>query len=380
MRSTILLADDDPITQTLLKNILEDWGFEVFCASSGQEALDYVCRRMFSLFMLDVYMDDMSGLDVLQEIRLTPRLATRPVLMISSEEHPASIEVALQFGANDYLIKPIQEKWLRAKINRSLADDSPPPPPRLSAGDHLGRYEVVEPLNRSGAYLARDPGLRRPVELRLGSSEEALVLARITHPNVLRVYDVGNQPEDFFVCEWLEGKPLTQCKPENFGEAVDWTLQLLDALEAVHQQGVVHANLSPDHVMLTSTGSIRLLGFDRAVCPDGPGDGIASKETEAFAAPEQVDPVFGTIDTRTDVFSAAGILHYLLTGSVPFPPELPFQQLLTLAFIPSDPMASRNPDVPPELEEVCRKGLEKDQQRRFQTVAEFRSRLVAASF
>jgi len=358
MRTTILVADDDPITQSVLSGYLEDLGFEVTCAPSGQAALELICRRSFSAFLLDLYMDDMSGLDVLHEIRQTPRLADRPVLMISAEKHPASMEVALQFGANDYLTKPIVPHWLRAKLSRHL--------PRAGEGGELtpemrlGRYEIRGSLGRS-FYLAEDPRLRRKVALKLAAEAEAIAMARVSHPAVLVVHALGSEPAPYIVCEYCQGEPL---RPGLTESVVGWTLQILEALEALHQAGVVVANLSPETVWLTHEGRIKLIDLSAAVTEHG-GDGIAASAAAAFVAPEQVDPLFGP---------TAAILHYLITGSGPFTPEQPFQQLLAQAFAQPEAMGEA---VPTALQEICRKGLQKNQDERFQSAREFHQALSA---
>ncbi len=340
---TVLIADDDEMTQTLLTNYLEEMDFQVSCVGSGQEALDLICRRSFGLYLLDLYMDDMSGLDVLQEIRLTPRLIDRPVLMISAEQHPASMEVALQFGANDYLTKPIDPDWLRTKIRRCFPAVPTPP---LPAGSRLGRYELVEPL-MDGFYRASDTRLRRPVWLKTGSDQnEAIALAAVRHPRVQTIYD---QEADYLVLEPVEGTPLG---PDS-SLAVARTLELLEGLGAAHAAGVVHANLSPQSTLVTP-GGVKLAYF-----------GVT--RPQAFAAPEQVDPLFGEVGPRTDLFSAASLLQFLLTGSPPFNPDLPFQQLLTIAFGQPAPIEAASP----QLVAICARGLKKDQNQRYQSAEEF---------
>lgn len=373
MTTTALLADDDPITQAVVSGYLEDWGYEVICAASGQEALEYICRRSFSIFLLDLYMDDMSGLDVLHEVRQTPRLATRPVLMISAEQHPASMEVALQFGANDYLTKPIDARWLEAKLRRHLPERKPVLVEPLAAGSRLGRYQILEHIGESPLYLARDLELKREVNLKLGGPTEARALARVRHPNVLGVLDVGSDPVPYFVTEYGHGVPL---EPGDQDQAVHWTLQILDGLEAVHDNHIVLANLSPENLLITRGGRVQLTDFSAALTDDsGSGyEGIVLKSSAAFAAPEQVDALFGAIGPRADLFSVASVLYYLLTGHPPFTPELPFQQLLALAFAHPAPMGD---DIPDCLKEICLKGLQKEQSQRFQSAAEFRNQLTA---
>lgn len=370
---------------------LEDWGYRVDCVSGGVEALERILGEEFDLVLLDIYMEDLSGLDVLQEIRKRPDLADLPVVMVSSEQDPSSMAVACDFGAADYVTKPVDPQWFRAKVERNLRS-SPAHQGALAPGQQLGRYQIKSLLTTSvgcQVYLAQDLRLQRLVRLKQFTGvnqvevadREALTLACIRHPNVAAIHDVSSGPLTYIVTEYAGGRTLAapsrlDC-PRALIQPIKWTMEILDGLRAVHEQGVVHANLTTESVCLTDDGRIQLTDFTQAYRPDTLTEnrGIASNPLAAFAAPEQVDPIFGPIGPRADLFAAAGLLHFLVTGSAPFTPRLPSQQLLSIAFAHSDSMTGKNPYLPCGIEEVCVKGLQKDQAGRFQTAREFRDAL-----
>lgn len=392
MAHKILVVDDDPDCRSLIAAHLRSWGYEVLCASCGREALDLLCSKSFDMAIVDLYMEDLSGLDVLAEIRRRPTSESMPVLIISSEQDPSSMAVALDFGADDYLIKPIDPSWLRAKVQRCLPETTVGQEP-LPPGSRWGPYEI-QCLMTSGnghrTYRAQDVRLKRLVRLKVipgNDSEdlaerEALALARIHHPNVETIHDFGSQPMPFIVTEYAPAVSLA-CLPEVATErrvlsAIKWTLEILGGLQAVHAQGLVHANLNPENVLLRNdTGGIQLTDFSAAFSPESNTQtgGRATRSSAAFVAPEQVDALFGNIGPRADLFAAAGILYFLLTGSAPFTPSLPYQQLLSIAFAPPDSPRCHNRDVPSDLEAICLRGLEKEQNLRFQTVEQFRNLL-----
>ena len=153
----------------------------------------------------------------------------------------------------------------------------------LEAGTRLGPYEIVEPLGKGGmgeVYRADDHRLNRSVaikiviggagvsaELRERFDREAKAIARLEHPNVCRVYDVGHDRDlDYLVMEHLEGETLASRMARGHlpvDEAIDITCQIADGLAYIHQQGLVHRDLKPGNVMLTRT-SAKLLDFGLA--------------------------------------------------------------------------------------------------------------------
>lgn len=396
MSARVLVVDDDPVTVTLLEAMLQAHDYVVDYAFSGKEALDILAREKFNLVLLDLVMDDISGLDVLKEVRKKFDLLELPVLMVSANHEPAPMVAALELGANDYLTKPVADALLLAKVKRHLqlkrvSEFHPEITTRslLLPGARLGHYEISGLRAEGGmgrVYLAQDVRLTRKVAVKvaLGSdgdalNREAMALARINHPHVVTLHDIGNEPLGFLVLEYLEGQSLAEYKPMPVpsAQAVRWTVEILEGLEAAHERGVVHGDLKPENVMITSSGRVKLMDFgvSRLAGPDE-GQALEVTGTPAYMAPEQIDSCFGGINARSDLFAAAGILYYLLSGRPPFLSRHHSQMGLSIVFREPDSLQALNPEVSRELQEVCFKGLQKNQNRRFQTAGQFRQALL----
>jgi tetratricopeptide (TPR) repeat protein len=220
----------------------------------------------------------------------------------------------------------------RVKALLALANASPDM--RLPAGTQLGPYEIVSPIGKGGmgeVYRARDHRLNRAVAIKIvtGATDddararfkhEAHAVARIEHPNVCRVYDVGHAHDvDYLVIEYLDGETLASRLakgPLAIDDAIAIARQIADALAYTHERGLVHRDLKPANVMLTSTGA-KVLDFGLA--------GPASAETATMAgtlqymAPEQATGQPATV--QSDIFAFGSIVYEMLTGRRAFEGE-----------------------------------------------------------
>lgn len=215
--------------------------------------------------------------------------------------------------------------------------------------DRIGRYRVIEKLGEGGmgaVYAAEDPELHRRVAIKLLHSgtpdaterllREARVMAKLRHPHVVTVYDVGRQGEDVYVAmELIEGVTLRTWlqQDHSFAERLDVLVQAGRGLAAAHEQGLVHRDFKPDNVMVGSDGRVQVLDFGLAkaaagpelVGSDRPGGGSGEVEltqsgvmvgTPAYMAPEQfrLEPT----DARTDQFAFCVALYEAVYGQRPF--------------------------------------------------------------
>ncbi len=273
-------------------------------------------------------------------------------------------------------------------------------------GQVLGTYRL---LSRIGAgamgevYAAHDEKLNRRVAVKLIAKDlardvdrlqrfrqEAHAASSLNHPNIVVVHDFGNLEErPFIVTELVEGVTLRERLrkgPVSIPEAIEIALQVTSALAAAHARGLVHRDIKPENVMLRPDGYVKVLDFGLAKLARSEHAPVADTVptslthpgqmagTPAYMSPEQAraEPV----DPRTDVFSVGAVLYEMITGRLAFPGEsnaAVFAELLGQT--PPAP-ALLNPHVPPPLDRLVAKALEKDRELRYQSVADMRADLL----
>ena len=255
---------------------------------------------------------------------------------------------------------------------------------------NLGHYTLTRRLGQGGmgvVYAARDERLDREVALKMiaGLSDEAAVkrfwrearaAAAVTHPNVCQIYEVEESPEGIFLAmELLAGEPLDArlkqgpCSPV---DAINIALQMLSALGAMHERGLVHRDVKPSNVFLTPHG-VKLLDFglarpisDTTVEIDAtssehitrPGTMVG---TPRYMAPEQIRGL--TVDQRADVYAVGTVLFEMLAGRPPFVSENVFD--LAQAILNDHPPALQGPPAVIAVDRVIRRALAKDPSTRF---------------
>jgi len=262
-----------------------------------------------------------------------------------------------------------------------------------------GRYRLVRRIATGGmgeVWQADDTVLGRRVALKVLVEElaaddratrrfvrEARATARLTHPNVARVYDFGRDGgAPFLVMELLEGETLAArlaSGPLPPAEAARVAAAVADALEAAHQRGIVHRDVKPSNIMLTPGGEVKVLDFGIAAAADEThsttGSGLYA--TVAYVSPERVTGEPAT--PASDVYSLGAVLYELLCGRPPFSGSSP--ALVARSHLHDLPVPVRQlaPWVPARLAEACEAALAKDPARRPSSAASLAIRLRAAS-
>lgn len=272
-----------------------------------------------------------------------------------------------------------------------------------------GRYEIGELIGRGGmadVYLGRDIRLGRSVAIKVLRPDlardplfqsrfrrEAQAVAGLNHPAVVSVYDTGDQespgasPEDvrlpFIVMEYVPGRTLRELVKSGeitIDTAVDYALGVLSALEYSHRSGIVHRDIKPANVMVTAEGSVKVMDF-----------GIARAMADSAATMTQTQAVIGTaqylspeqargetVDARSDLYSAACLLFEMLAGRPPFIGDSPVSVAYQHVREVPPAASSFNPEIPPALDAVLKRGLAKDRAERYQDAHEFREALLRA--
>jgi serine/threonine protein kinase len=286
---------------------------------------------------------------------------------------------------------------LRAEVERLLADHvtgTLPSPaaavlhqvPALAPGDMLAQYRVEAKLGEGGmgvVYRAYDTRLERPVALKILLPDpdrqqrllrEARAASALTHPNIVTIHEIGTaHGVDFIAMEYVEGRPLSNLIPAkglSVEKALDYAIQIADALAHAHAAGVVHRDLKPANIMVTGEGRVKLLDFGLARRRPAAGSATASLTvpgaitgTPAYMSPEQAEGK--KADHRSDVFSFGIVLYEMLSGIQPFRRD---SQLSTIAAILREPPPPLH--LPSGLDRILRRTLEKQPEARYATAGE----------
>jgi tetratricopeptide (TPR) repeat protein len=267
--------------------------------------------------------------------------------------------------------------------------------------ERIGRYRILSLLGEGGmgrVHLVEDDSLQRRLAVKTLKEDnrrlsdrfkrEAIAAAKVNHPNICKVFDVGeDRGRPFLVMELLEGETLARRLkrgPLAVAEALALAREVLSALEAVHEAGIVHRDLKPSNVFLTAHGA-RLLDFGLArALPsaitrrlESDGEKTASGiilGTPGFMAPEQIHG--GAVDARTDLFAVGIILYEALTGRPPFPGETPVQLLAAVLHEEPAPVGS-SPRLM-ALDAPLRRALAKSPEKRFASAREMAEALQRA--
>jgi eukaryotic-like serine/threonine-protein kinase len=251
-----------------------------------------------------------------------------------------------------------------------------------AAGHTVGPYELVARIGAGGmgeVWKAHDPRLDRPVAIKRLSPEhaqrfahEARAIAALNHPNICQIHDVG---PDYLVLEYIEGTPL-MC-PYPTGEAVRLADQIVSALEASHTKGIVHRDLKPGNILVTATGTIKLLDFGLAtvaVVVEGDLTRTATNTvsgTASYMSPEQAQGK--RLDPRSDLFSFGAVLYEMLCGVRAFDGGSTADVLT--AVLRDEP---RPFTAPPNLTQIVARCLRKSPTERFANAGELKTALQQA--
>ncbi len=269
-------------------------------------------------------------------------------------------------------------------------------------GQTISHYRVIGKLGGGGmgvVYKAEDTRLHRFVALKFLPEDvardsralarfrrEAQAASAFNHPHICTIHDVGEHAgQQFIVMELLEGQTLKQRmtgRPMEVEQAVKLGLQMAEALEVAHGKGIVHRDVKPANIFITEGGQAKILDFGLAK-PLRPVSETTLTETLTgvpavmgtlpYMAPEQLRGE--DVDARTDLYALGAVLYEMATGRRPFESKVPTALAADIQHKAPAPPRRLNPDLPPKLEDIILKCLEKDREVRYQAAAELRADL-----
>lgn len=409
----ILVVDDDPTILILVEHALEKAGYQVVTCEDPTRVATLAARHGVDAVVLDVMMPGVSGYEVLRSIREAPRVAGVPILFLSAKADSQDRVRGLREGADDYLIKPFEPEELVLRIERLVARR-----PEAGVGDparlerslvdrqvvgqlYLGRYKALEVVGEGAmgmVFRGWDPLLKRPVALktlrfdRLAGAEnrgdlvsqllqEAVTVARFSHPHIVGVFDVGKGEDTAFIAmEYVDGVSLADflqdrgaLPPEH---VVDLGLGIARGLGAAHGHNILHHDVKPGNVLLGFDGSIKVTDFGVAQL----GTSLARRQEKIFGTPGYLPAETLTkkgYTVRGDLFGLGAVLYLALTGHHAIPGKKLHEVVMATIDGKVVPPGDRVEGIPESLSVLLLDLLARDPALRIGSASEVVARLEA---
>jgi CheY-like chemotaxis protein len=420
----VLLVDDNETLRRALRRTLIADGHRVVEAGNGREAVERTQAEDFDVIVSDVCMPDMDGVELLRAVH--ERDPDLPVVLITGDPELKTAMKAVEYGALEYLTKPVdidklkastlrafelRKKRLEARLALEAQSSTRARALPLGAGNTWtgallgGRYRVGALLGVGGmgavyeaeredlaqmrvALKILHPSVGARADLVMRFRREAETVAALDHPNIVRILDFQTPHGEpaFLVMERLHGAPLGEALEQDgrFGpERIAFVAtQILSALSAAHAANVVHRDLKPDNVFLTNLSGLRdivkLLDFGVAKLMNARHNEKLTQTgsvlgTPAYMAPEQARGA--SVDHRSDLYAVGCMMYEALTGKPPFAAENYNALLFEIQKAVPTPIEVLRPDIDPTLVAVVTRAMAKSPSERFQTADAMESAL-----
>ncbi len=270
-----------------------------------------------------------------------------------------------------------------------------------SVPEKIGKYVIINEIGHGSTgsvYLSHDPYFHRDVAIKVYNMEpnddpqrttiarkmffnEAHMVGMLQHPNILPIYDAGEEGDHYYVVmEHIQGARTLEvyCRPDNLlriDDVVKIIFKCAKALHYAHQRGVVHRDIKPGNIMLTTKNDVRIIDYGIAIMKDSNIsriEGIAG--SPSYMSPEQIQSA--EITHASDLYSLGAVMYELLTGFRPYRASTLSRLLNQIVFATPAPIHTLRADVPEELEEIVTIALQKDPADRYADGGEFSARLT----
>jgi serine/threonine protein kinase len=260
--------------------------------------------------------------------------------------------------------------------------------------EQIGKYPVVRHLG-SGAtsevYLCHDPFATRDVAVKLVSAAlfnhrdrgklyrklfvtEASLAGKLQHPHICQIYDaVADESAHYIVMEYVDGGTLEPfCTPEGLlplEKTVEIVFKCTRALEFAHKMGIIHRDIKPANILYAGETDVKITDFGAALIASGESTQVSAIGSPAYMSPQQVKE--HPLDYRTDIYSVGVVMYHLLSGRLPFQAANNFSLIYQITNVEPPAPSSYRPEIPPALDDIVRRAMAKDLERRYADWEEF---------
>jgi len=433
---TILVVDDERNTRMLLETRVKREGYRTLTAEDGRQALEAMRAEPVDLVLLDINMPEVDGFEVLRRLAADPDRHHIPVIVVSGGGDQEDVARCIELGAVDYLPKPFNQAILKARLTTSIdrkrrreqeleqlrsggfaaigpapaaAHAAPRPSttksnaqdPASVLGRRLGNYLLKSVIGRGGmgvVYEAENTALDRTSAIKLlpaWMSDDAPMLerfrleakaaAKLDHPNVVGIYDIGQWDEGWYIAMQLVRGVNAQSRLESNGpfeprEATRVIAEACRGLRAAHAAGIVHRDIKPSNIMIADDGSVKLVDFGLAKAQvHGASIGLSTPNallgTLEYISPEACGGM--PTDHQADLYSLGATYYALLTGRTPYSGP-PIAIVHGHCFGPVPDPREVKPEVPAEAAAIVMRAMAKRPEDRFPSAVEMLTALDSA--
>ena len=398
LQKKVLVVDDEPHVRKTICEVLLDEKYLVMESGNVNDAMRILSQQQFDVVLMDIKMPGESGMDALRKIRgLCPDTG---IIMITGHGSIDSAIESIKLGGYDFLQKPFSMQRLRDAVEK-LANK--PAKAGLEqapgVGERFGVYELRREIAAgatAGVYEAVHTALNRKVALKVlhkhlagdqtflaRFEQEAKIAASLSHPNIVSVYEYGTVYDRHYIAmEYVEGFSLehmvVKLKTIPSGAAAAVSVKVCDALEYAHRNNVLHRDVKPGNILVSSGGEVKVTDFGFSRLLDGASTRLTLHNrvvgTPLYMSPEQIEG--GDVSYSTDVFSLGIVLYYLMTGVRPFSGDSAvgvMKKILECDY-PRPRKITRK--VPRRLEGIIVKCLQRDRSVRYGSMAGLREALA----